>query len=240
MLPHDASNPARTPSPGPHPAAHPGAQATPASSQGGAAGWTGPSLAIAALDDDADFREYIRTVLEGDHHRVQTYATPAECYATFDDALPDVLLLDMNMGRFSGQEVLEEVRRRWSRLCVIVITGYPSLDTMRQTFRQDVFDYLAKPFSIADLRRTLQQAVDTLGLGQLPQDRLRAELGRQVRLARTAKSWTLKDLSESSGISVSQLSSIERGAHLPSLESLVRIAHALDEKPSRWMVAAGL
>ena len=202
--------------------------------------WAGPSLAIAALDDDADFREYIRTVLEGDSHRVTTFPSPAECYAAFDDALPDVLLLDMNMGRHSGQEVLAEVRRRWPKLCVIVITGYPSLDTMRQTFRQDVFDYLAKPFSLADLRKTLQQAVDTLSLGQSPQDRLRAELGRQVRLARTAKSQTLKDLSETSGISVSQLSSIERGAHLPSLESLVRIAHALDEKPSRWLSVAGL
>lgn len=202
--------------------------------------WTGPSLAIAALDDDADFREYIKTVLDADGHRVDTFATPSECFAAFDDALPDVLLLDMNMGRHSGQEVLAEVRRRWPRLCVIVITGYPSLDTMRQTFRQDVFDYIAKPFSIGDLRRTLQQAVETLNLGQSPQDRLRAELGRQVRLARTAKSWTLKDLSESSGISVSQLSSIERGAHLPSLESLVRIAHALDERPSRWLIAAGL
>jgi len=202
--------------------------------------WTGPSLAISALDDDADFREYIKTVLDADGHRVDTFATPSECFAAFDDALPDVLLLDMNMGRHSGQEVLAEVRRRWPRLCVIVITGYPSLDTMRQTFRQDVFDYIAKPFSIGDLRRTLQQAVETHSLGQSPQDRLRAELGRQVRLARTAKSWTLKDLSESSGISVSQLSSIERGAHLPSLESLVRIAHALDEKPSRWLIAAGL
>lgn len=225
----DSSNPADTPTPnaGPHAGHHVGQ-------------WTGPSLAIAALDDDADFREYIKTVLEGDGHRVGTFASPSDCFASFDDALPDVLLLDMNMGRHSGSDVLAEVRRRWPRLCVIVITGYPSLDTMRQTFRQDVFDYIAKPFSLADLRKTLQQAVDTLRLGQSAQDRLRAELGRQVRLARTAKSWTLKDLSESSGISVSQLSSIERGAHLPSLESLVRIADALDERPSCWLIAAGL
>ncbi len=213
--------------------------ANPASSSSNPS-WSGPSLNILALDDDADFREYIRTLLEGDDHRVRTAATPQECFAAFDDALPDVLLLDMNMGRASGQEVLAEVRRRWPRLCVIVITGYPSLDTMRQTFRQDVFDYLAKPFSIADLRKTLEQAVEAHNLGRSPQDRLRAELGRQIRLARAAKNWTLRDLCDSSGISVSQLSSIERGAHLPSLESLVRIAQALDDKPSRWMIAAGL
>jgi ribosome-binding protein aMBF1 (putative translation factor) len=110
---------------------------------------------------------------------------------------------------------------------------------MRQTFKQDVFDYLAKPFSLDELRRVLAQASTSLGLGQRPQDRLRNELGRQVRLARTERGWTLKDLSEASGVSVSQLSSIERGAHLPSVESLLGIAVALGRKPSAWIAAAG-
>jgi transcriptional regulator with XRE-family HTH domain len=39
-------------------------------------------------------------------------------------------------------------------------------------------------------------------------------------------------------VSVSQLSSIERGAHLPSLESLLSIANALDALPSEWLAAA--
>jgi FixJ family two-component response regulator len=199
-----------------------------------------PSLSIVALDDDDDFRQYIRSVLETDGHAVRTCATPEAFFEACESHLPDVVLLDIKMGRNSGEEVLAEIRKRWSRLCVIVVTGYPTLDSMRQTFKQDVFDYIAKPFSVGELRRSLAQAVITLGLGQRPQDRLRAELGRQMRLARTERGLTLKDLSESSGVSVSQLSSIERGTHLPSLESLVAIATALDQKPSAWLNAAGL
>jgi len=145
----------------------------------------------------------------------------------------------MKMGRDSGEGVLEEIRRRWSKLCVIVVTGYPSLASMRQTFKQDVFDYLAKPFSLEELRRTLAQAATAFGLGQRPQDRLRAELGRHIRVARTEQGWTLKDLSERSGVSVSQLSSIERGSHLPSLDSLTAIADALGRKASAWLAGAG-
>lgn len=197
-----------------------------------------PPLVVVALDDDADFREYIRGVLEGDGHDVRTVATPAEFFAECQARLPDVVLLDMKMGRESGESVLEEIRKRWPKLCVIVVTGYPSLDSMRQTFRQDVFDYLAKPFSIADLRRSLSQAVTAFGLGSRPQDRLREELGHQIRMARTERGWTLKELSESSGISVSQLSAIERGSHLPSLESLIEVARALDRKASQWLAAA--
>jgi DNA-binding XRE family transcriptional regulator len=87
---------------------------------------------------------------------------------------------------------------------------------------------------------SVAQAAASLGLGRRPEDRLRAELGRQIRIARTERAWTLKDLSEASGVSVSQLSSIERSAHLPSLESLVTIAGALDRRPSTWLDAAGL
>jgi CheY-like chemotaxis protein/DNA-binding XRE family transcriptional regulator len=204
------------------------------------AAFEGPLLNVFALDDDADFREYIRTILEAEGHTVRTAATAEEFFSRAEEQLPDVALLDMKMGNESGERVLEEIRRRWARLCVIVVTGYPSLDSMRQTFKKDVFDYLAKPFSLDELRRTLGQAAQAFGLGQRPQDRLRHELGRQIRLARTERGWTLKDLSESCGVSVSQLSSVERGSHLPSIESLLAIAGALDKRASLWLGAAGL
>ncbi len=209
-------------------------------SGGGSSEWEGPGLSIVSLDDDEDFRQYIRGVLEAEGHDVRVCATPAELFAACENRLPEVVLLDIKMGRYSGEETLAEIRKRWPKQCVIVVTGFPSMDSMRQTFRQDVFDYLAKPFSIGELRRSLAQAVAQLGLGQRPQDRLRVELGRLIRMARTEKGWTLKELSEASAMSVSQLSSIERGAHLPSVESLVTIAVSLGQKPSKWMEEAGL
>jgi CheY-like chemotaxis protein/DNA-binding XRE family transcriptional regulator len=196
-------------------------------------------LSIVALDDDADFRQHMVDVLEDEGHRVRAVGTPSALYAANEAEMPDVVLLDMNMGAESGMTVLGELRRRWPKLCVIVVTGYPSMDTMRETFKQDVFDYLAKPFELEELRRVLEDAATRLGLGGRPQDRLRAQLGRNIRLARTERDWTLKELSESSGVSVSQLSSIERGAHLPSLESLLSIAVALGARPSAWLSEAG-
>jgi len=202
-----------------------------------------PALSIIAMDDDEDFRQYITGVLHQSGHDVRAVGggggAADEFFAACESRLPDVVLLDMKMGRTSGEDVLAELRRRWPRLCVIVVTGYPTLDSMRQTFKQDVFDYIAKPFSIDELNRVLAQAASALGLGQRPQDRLRVELGRQIRMARTQRSWTLKDLSDACDLSVSQISSIERGAHLPSLESLLAIAAALEKSPSGWFEAAG-
>ena len=67
---------------------------------------------IVALDDDADFREYVTAVLEGEGPLIRAVSTPNELYDTAERRLPDVVLLDMNMGRDSGAQVLEEIRKR--------------------------------------------------------------------------------------------------------------------------------
>ncbi|RMD65846.1 MAG: response regulator [Planctomycetota bacterium] len=198
-----------------------------------------PPLDIVALDDDPDFLEYLADALSRQGHTVRACRTPEAFFHACQERLPDIALLDIKMGAVSGEEVLQRIRQRWPRLCVIVVTGYPSLETMRRTFKAEAFDYIEKPFSMEHLKQTLAQAAETHKLGRSSQDRLRAGLGRQLRVARTARGWTLKELSDASGVSVSQLSSIERGAHLPSLESLLAIAEALGENPSDWLRDSG-
>lgn len=198
------------------------------------------SLEIVALDDDADFREFIADALGDLGHRVRVARDPGELRTLCLTKLPDLVLLDMNMGEHDGADVLQMIRATWPDLCVIVLTGFPSMESMRETFKSSVFDYLAKPFRVEDLQEVLLQAARALDLGRTPLERLRDQLGRGIRLARNSKGWTLKELSDSSGVSVSQLSSIERGTHLPSLESMVAIAGALDALASEWLADVGL
>ena len=100
---------------------------------------------IAALDDDPDFRAYIEDVLtlEGGY-KVYPFAHPDDLYLHSEQRLPDIVLLDMNMGEFRGDKVLEQLFSRWPGLCVIIVTGYPSLEDMRATFKMKVFDYLGR------------------------------------------------------------------------------------------------
>lgn len=191
-----------------------------------------PPLDIVVLDDDADFRQYLEDVLTGDGHRVRLCETADELWETNSERLPDIVMLDMKMGELTGDQILDQLRVRWPELCVIIITGYPDLDDMRAAFRLRSFDYITKPFELAQLREVLERAVRTLGLGQNDAERLRERLGQRLKTLRAEKDWSLKDLAGSTGISVSQLSSIERGIHLPSLEGLIAISRALNRKPS--------
>jgi DNA-binding NtrC family response regulator len=132
---------------------------------------------------------------------------------------------------------VEQILARWPGVCIIIITGYPSLESMRVTFKLRVFDYLAKPFSLAQLRQTLQNAIEQYGLGQTAQDRLRNRLGHKIKLLRVERNWSLKDLANATKLSVSQVSSIERGTNLPSIESLLALCRAFDRKPSEILAS---
>src|SRR5215467_4849233 len=150
---------------------------------------------IAVLDDDHDFRTYLEDFLKDEGaYSVRTFARPADLFTSCEDRLPDIVLLDMKMGDVTGDKVLEQLLTRWPRLCVIVITGYPSLEDMRTTFKLKVFDYIAKPFSLAQLRQVLKNAIEAFRIGRSPQDRLREMLGRRIKMLRVERDWSLKDL----------------------------------------------
>jgi DNA-binding NtrC family response regulator len=188
---------------------------------------------IAVLDDDVDFRTYIEDFLRDEgQYVIRAFAHPDELLEAAEQRLPHIVLLDMKMGEFTGDKVVEQLLSRWPELCIIIVTGYPSLEDMRATFKLRVFDYLSKPFSLVQLRQTLQNAIEKYGLGKTQQDRLRERLGHRIKLLRVERDWSLKDLATATKLSVSQISSIERGANLPSIESMLAICRAFNRKPS--------
>jgi DNA-binding NtrC family response regulator len=197
----------------------------------------GTIASIAILDDDADFRTYLEDFLSDESsYSVRAFGNARDLYESCEESLPDIVLLDMKMGDASGDKVLEQLISRWPGLCVIIITGYPSLEDMRTTFKLKVFDYLAKPFSLTQLRQVLKNAVEAFGLGKSPQDRLRERLGHSIKMLRVERDWSLKDLATQTKLSVSQISAIERGTNLPSIESLLAISKAFDKKPSEILM----
>ena len=200
----------------------------------------GPSglVDLAILDDDPDFRNYLEDALRDDGlYAIRTFAHADELYGGCEQRLPDIVLLDMKMGEVKGDAVLEQLQSSYPGLCVIVVTGYPSLEDMRATFKMKVFDYISKPFSLGQLRQTLQNAIEKFGFGRTAQDRLRERLGHRIKMLRVERDWSLKDLAAMTKLSISQISSIERGANLPSIESLLAICRAFDKRPSEVLSA---
>ena len=151
---------------------------------------TAEQVDIAILDDDLDFLNYLEDTLRDEGlYSVRTFSHPEELFAASEQHVPDIVLLDMKMGEFRGEMVLEELQAAYPGVCVIIVTGYPSLEDMRATFKLKVFDYIAKPFSLAQLRQTLENAVEKFGFGRAAQDRLRERLGHHIKMLRVERDW---------------------------------------------------
>ena len=57
----------------------------------------------------------------------------------------DVVLLDLRMPGLDGMSVLRTIKQRWPASEVVVITGYPTIETAKEAVRLGAHDYLAKP-----------------------------------------------------------------------------------------------
>ena len=64
------------------------------------------------------------------------------------------------MEGLSGMEFLEEVKKRWPQTEVIVITGFATMETAKESFKKGVFDFLAKPFKLGEIIDIVAKAVE--------------------------------------------------------------------------------
>ncbi len=71
----------------------------------------------------------------------------------------DVVLLDLRMPGQDGLSVLKQIKQRWPESQVVVITGYPNIDTAKEAVRLGAYDYRAKPLGPREL---IKAATDAL------------------------------------------------------------------------------
>jgi DNA-binding NtrC family response regulator len=71
----------------------------------------------------------------------------------------DVVILDLRMPGMDGMTVLKTIKEKWPESEVIIITGYPSIETAKQAVRLGVYDYIAKPVGPDEVVRATNAAV---------------------------------------------------------------------------------
>jgi DNA-binding NtrC family response regulator len=70
----------------------------------------------------------------------------------------DVVLTDIKMPEMTGLELTGKIRGLYEGLPVVLMTGYPSLDTALEALRYKVDDYIIKPFNVNHLYKIVREA----------------------------------------------------------------------------------
>ena len=100
---------------------------------------------ILVVDDEEVVRlSHIRT-LASIHCNVEVVKNGSDALRVMEQRPADVVLLDLRMPGMDGMAVLKAIKQRWPETEVVIITGYPSVETAKEAVRLGAFDYLAKP-----------------------------------------------------------------------------------------------
>ena len=102
-------------------------------------------IRVLVVDDEEVVRLGYRRVLSADGFCVMAVGNGSEALDLMGDGRIDVVLLDMRMPGMDGMDVLRAIKERWPESEVVVVTGYPSIDTAKKAVKLGAYDYLAKP-----------------------------------------------------------------------------------------------
>jgi DNA-binding NtrC family response regulator len=114
---------------------------------------------ILVVDDDRSIITAFKRFLSDEGHEVHTAGTAADGLAALVELKPDLVFMDVRMPGTNGLQALEEMRRLYPDLYIVIMTAYGTSQTSIDAIRAGAFDYLAKPLDLDDLRAVIDKAL---------------------------------------------------------------------------------
>jgi DNA-binding NtrC family response regulator len=106
---------------------------------------------ILVVDDEEVVRlSHVRTLASA-HCKVEVVPDGIQALQVMEQRPADVVLLDLRMPGMDGMSVLRAIKERWPETEVVIITGYPCIETAKEAVRLGAYDYLAKPVGPDDV-----------------------------------------------------------------------------------------
>ncbi|MCB1304003.1 MAG: response regulator, partial [Leptospiraceae bacterium] len=105
-------------------------------------------MKIYIVDDDQSIRASLRAILEDEEFEVEDFATGKTMLKTLKTRRPDLILLDVWMGKEDGLEILDRVRIEYPAVPVLMISGHGTIEQAVKAIKMGAVDLLEKPLSI--------------------------------------------------------------------------------------------
>ena len=115
------------------------------------------SSRVLIVDDDDGLRAFLRAALEGDGCIVREAASAEEGLAALDEELPDLILLDVEMPRMNGIEMLQRVRERHGVETIPVVMFSGKVEAEEAAEKAGAQAFIGKPFDPAELLASTRQ-----------------------------------------------------------------------------------
>ena len=114
---------------------------------------------VLVVDDEPVVRNGIQRALENRRMATRLASRGQEALDLLEHQSFDLVLLDIRLPDMDGVEVLRQIRLRSPETAVVMITGYPTIDSAVHCIKLGAVDYLVKPFRLDDLDAALKKSL---------------------------------------------------------------------------------
>jgi len=114
---------------------------------------------VLVIDDEAAVNNNIRKILSKKGFSVDQAMTKEEALQKIEGKAYTLILLDLKIPGVQGLELLHAIRERRPETLVVIITGYASIETAKESARLGAVDYLPKPFTPDEIRNVTENAL---------------------------------------------------------------------------------
>src|SRR4030065_1660803 len=119
---------------------------------------------VLIIDDERLARWSLAQKLRGGGYEVVEAETGTAGLRALAAESPDLLLLDMKLPDAKGTDVLEDLRKNWPELPVIMITAFGIIEDVVTAMRRGAYDFITKPIDDAKLQSTVVHALEAAAL----------------------------------------------------------------------------
>ena len=115
---------------------------------------------ILVVDDNPEILKLLQSRLEAEGYSTISASNGREALEKISLEKPDSILLDIYMFEMDGIDTLKILREKNPLTPVIIITAFPSEETLREAEKYGVSAYLKKPFQIEELKKAIQESLE--------------------------------------------------------------------------------
>src|ERR1700736_6602447 len=112
-------------------------------------------MRVLIIDDEKSIRTSTSVAIQAAGHRAETADSGQVAVLKLQEDSYDLVFLDLRLGDEDGLEILQQIKRQFSKLPIVVFTAYASVASAVAAIQRGAFDYLEKPFTPEHLRQVI-------------------------------------------------------------------------------------
>jgi len=121
-------------------------------------------MRVLIIDDERNIRTSLRDILEDEGYEVGEAADGETGLRAMEAENAEIVLLDVKLPGRDGVAILGEMKSRWPRCEVIMISGHSGIETAVEALRTGAYDFLEKPLGLPKVRIVIAHAAEKLTL----------------------------------------------------------------------------